>query len=56
MVTSFNTPAASGGAGAKEGGGNTIITLVVVAGLAYLAYRFLIKPELDRRKAEQAKQ
>ncbi len=51
MITKFDT---SGGAGSGKGS-NTFIYLLVAGAVIYLGYRFVIKPEMDKRKAEQSK-
>lgn len=54
MVTTFNTPAPVGG----EGSGKKSNTLLIVLGIAvagFLAYRFVIKPMMDKKKQEQKK-
>jgi len=38
------------GAGTSGGGSKTIITIVVFGLLGYLAYKYLIKPEMDKNK------
>lgn len=52
MITKFDT---SGGAGSTSNSGNAIIYLIVAGVVAYLGYKYLIKPEMDKRKAEQTK-
>ena len=37
-------------AGTSGGGSKTLITIVVVGLLGYLAYKYLIKPEMDKNK------
>jgi hypothetical protein len=54
MVTTFNTPAPTGG----EGSGKKSNTLFIFLGLAvagFLAYRFVIKPMMNKKKEEQKK-
>jgi hypothetical protein len=54
MITTFNTPAPTGG----EGSGKKSNTLLIVLGLAvagFLAYRFVLKPMMDKKKQEQKK-
>lgn len=52
MIKQFNTapvPApASGGSGS-----NTLLYLAVAVGLGYCLYQFVIKPELEKQKAEE---
>lgn len=40
--------------GEAKGGSNTLVILLVLGAVAYLGYRFVIKPELDKRKQEEA--
>jgi hypothetical protein len=53
MMHSFNTnsPAQSGGS-SSGGGSNTLIWVAVGLGLAYVAYKYVIKPEIDRDKQQ----
>jgi hypothetical protein len=65
MIKSFNTasaPSTGGGATSSatssatpSGGGsmNKIIMAVVVLGAIYVGYRFVIKPMMDAKKANQ---
>ena len=61
MIKSFNTasaPSTGGGAtpsATPSGGGsmNKIIMAVVVLGAIYVGYRFVIKPMMDAKKANQ---
>lgn len=51
-ITNFTTP---GLTPATKGGSNTLIYIVVGAVLLYLGYKYIIKPEMDKKKAEEAK-
>lgn len=54
MMHSFNTnsPAPTGGSSSSGGGSNTLIWVAVGLGLAYVAYKYVIKPEIDRDKQQ----
>jgi hypothetical protein len=49
MITKFET---SGGSDSGKSS-NAIIYLVGAIVIAYLGYKYVIKPEMDKRKAEQ---
>jgi len=52
MITKFNTvskPASSGGSS------NTLLYVVVGAVVLYLAYQYVIKPDMERNKNQQGK-
>jgi|LakMenE18May11ns_1017448.scaffolds.fasta_scaffold9466791_2 hypothetical protein len=54
MITTFNTPAHIG----SEASGKKSNTLFIALGLAvagFLAYRFVIKPMMDKKNQEQKK-
>ena len=56
MITTFKTggitsPSSSTVSTGKSG--NKIIGVLIVAGLAFLGWRYIIKPELDKRKNDQ---
>lgn len=52
MIAKFDT---SGGSNPSKGGSNTLIYLVALAVGGYLVYTYFIKPEMDKKKTEQAK-
>lgn len=55
MVAKFDT----GGAGAtqtKGGGGNTLLWIGVIVVASYLGWRYILKPYLDKQKAEANKE
>lgn len=52
MITKFETGSIQSTSGSKSGG-NTIIYLLVGAAVVYFAYRFVIKPQMDKNKAEE---
>jgi peptidoglycan/LPS O-acetylase OafA/YrhL len=47
--TSFNSTSS-----ATSSGTSGIVKLVLVVGLAYLGYRFIVKPMLDKKKQQDA--
>jgi hypothetical protein len=53
--TSFSAPSTGSGTSAStSGSGSTkkIITVVVILAVAYLGYKFVFKPMLDKKKEE----
>lgn len=52
MITNFNTPSASASTGK---GSNTLVYLIIGAVVLYLGYRYIIKPEMDKKKQEEQK-
>lgn len=60
MIKSFNTSgsapsmstATNSGTTASSGGMNKAIMVLALLGVAYISYRFVIKPMLDKRKEE----
>lgn len=50
MITQFNTSPAP-----TSKGSNTLVYLIIGAVVLYLGYKYVIKPEMDKRKAEQSK-
>jgi len=61
MIKKFDTSFGAGSAGASTGastggskGGNGLITALIVIGGLYLGYKFIVKPMLDKKKAEEA--
>jgi hypothetical protein len=50
MIAKFNTPAPTGGGEAK--GGNTLLYIGIAVVGGYLLYRYVVKPYLDKKKAE----
>jgi hypothetical protein len=51
MITKFET---SGGSGSGKSS-NGMLYLVGAIVIAYLGYKYVIKPEMDKRKAEETK-
>ena len=49
MLHSFDTTSAPSTT-SKGGGSNTLIWIVIGAGLLYVGYKYIIKPELDKNK------
>lgn len=50
--TSFSAPSTNvGSSGGSSGGSKTIITVLVVLAVAYLGYKFVVKPMLDKNKS-----
>jgi hypothetical protein len=62
MIKTFETnfgstaPAggSTGGTTTTGNGGNTIVKALLVVGALYLGYKFIVKPMLDKKKAEEA--
>lgn len=60
MIKSFNTSgsvpsmstATNSGTTSSSGGMNKAIMVLALLGVAYISYRFVIKPMLDKRKEE----
>ena len=52
MIKKFDT---SGGAGSTSKSSNALIYILVGGIALYLGYKYLIKPEMDKRKAEETK-
>jgi Tfp pilus assembly protein PilO len=52
MITKFDT---SGGSGSTSKSGNALIYILVAGVVAFLGYKYIIKPEMDKRKAEETK-
>lgn len=52
MITKFETGSAAAAAGDSKGG-NTLAVVVVVGLLLVGAYLFVIKPAMDKKKAEE---
>lgn len=53
--TSISAPATGSGTSSSTGGsGSTkkIITVVVILAVAYLGYKYVVKPMLDKKKEE----
>ncbi len=50
MIAKFNTPASIGGGESKGGNALLYIGIAVVGG--YLLYKYVVKPYLDKKKAE----
>ena len=59
MIKSFNTNASapsttmSSGTTASSGNMNKAIMILALIGVAYLGYRFVVKPMLDKKKEEK---
>ena len=51
MVTKFNTPPMSGGSSQSSGSGNSdkLVYIAIALVGAYLVYRYVIKPEMDKK-------
>lgn len=54
MITKFNTPPVSAPA-ATKGGNKTLLILLGVAVVGFLAWKFVIKPARDKKKNEEKK-
>ena len=51
MIKNFNTASGSSGEGSSEGkGSNTLLTVVVIAGLLFAGYYFFVKPSLNKEE------
>jgi hypothetical protein len=48
MITKFDTTPAS-----SSKGGNTLLIVGIIAVVGFLAYRFVIKPRMDKAKEEK---
>jgi len=59
MIKSFNTSGSapsttmSSGTTTSTGGMNKAIMVLALLGVAYLGYRFVVKPMLDKKKEEK---
>lgn len=51
MITKFDTSVAPSGAGK---GSNTLLYLVIAGVVIWLGYKYVIKPELEKRKQATA--
>jgi hypothetical protein len=55
--TNFGSSTPTGGStgGTTSGSGsNTLVKALLVVGVLYLGYKFVVKPMLDRKKSEEA--
>lgn len=52
MITNFTTASLMPSA---KGGSNALIYLLLGGTVAYFGYKYIVKPELDKRKLEQEK-
>jgi Tfp pilus assembly protein PilO len=52
-ITNFTTPLGAAPIPAKS---NTLLYLAIGAVVVYLGYKYIIKPEMDKKKAEENKQ
>ncbi len=52
MITTFQTPASVTAPAATGNGGKTLLTIAIIGVLAYLGYRYIIKPSLDKKKEQ----
>jgi hypothetical protein len=59
MIKSFNTSGSapsttlSSGTTTSSGGMNKAIMVLALLGVAYIGYRFVVKPMLDKKKEEK---
>jgi len=52
MIAKFDTSGAGGGGSTESKGGNGLIYLAVAVVSGYLLWTYVIKPEMDKRKAK----
>ena len=52
MIAKFDTSGAGGGGSTESKGGNGLIYLAVAVVGGYLLWTYVIKPEIDKRKAK----
>lgn len=53
MVAKFDTTSIAGGGGSSESkGGNGLVYLAIAVVGGYLLWNYVIKPEIDKRKAK----
>jgi len=56
MVTTFDTSGNGGGNTSSSGSGTkTLITIIAVAAVAFLAWKYVIKPARDKKAVEKKK-
>lgn len=55
MIAKFDT-SGGGGSSTSKGGDNTLIYLAVIGIGGYLLWRYMIKPQMDKKKAEEQAQ
>jgi hypothetical protein len=55
MIAKFDTSGGGGNSTSSKGGDNTLIYLGVAIVGGYLLWRYIIKPQMDKKKAEQGK-
>lgn len=53
MVARFDTSGIGGGGSSQSKGGNGLLIFALIVAGGYLAWNYLIKPEMDKRKAEK---
>ena len=55
MITKFDTTGGAPATATVTGGGkNTVLYVIVGLAVVYLGYRFIIKPQMDKKKQQQA--
>ena len=53
MIKKFDTSFGGSGSGSKSTGSSKgIITLIAVIGIAFIGYKFIVKPMLEKRENE----
>lgn len=50
MISNFNTPSMSASSGSSSGGTDKTILIIGLALAGFLLYKFVIKPEMEKRK------
>lgn len=54
MITKFDTSGSGASASTtSKGGGSKILTYLVIGAALFAGYKFVLKPYLDKKKAEQ---
>lgn len=56
MIAKFDTSGGGGSSTSSKGGSNTLIYLAVAVVGGYLLWRYMIKPQMDKKKAEEQAQ
>jgi cellobiose-specific phosphotransferase system component IIC len=51
---STGSTGSAGASGSSSKGGNGLITALVIGAGVYLGYKFIVKPMLDKKKAEES--
>lgn len=49
MISNFNTPSMSASSGSSTGGTDKTILIIGLALAGFLLYKFVIKPEMDKK-------